>query len=155
MTPRKLVLARPGFTIAELLVVMGIAAILWAIATLALIRPQQKVSLDGAVSTLVADIKAQQTRAMSGDSSASDFGIYFETHSYTLFTGSVYSSLDPNNFVVNVDDPIQISNITAPTLILQKGSGEPLGGQSNLTFSNSGGEATNLTINKYGAISQN
>lgn len=113
-----------GLTIVELLVVMAIAIILWGISTIVFIRPQEVVNLDATVATLTADMKAQQTKAMSGDA-GSDYGIHLETNSYTLFVGSTYDSSDPNNFAVNVDNPIQITDVTFPgsNLIFQKGSG--------------------------------
>ena len=148
-----------GFTISELLVVMAIAVILWTLASITFIRPQEKVNLDSVVTTMVSDMKSQQTKAMSGEA-ASDYGIHFETHRYILFTGSTYNSLDSNNYEVKVDLPLQIINITlsTPNLIFQKGSGEVtvVVGQDGFTIQNSaGGASTNLVINKYGAINQN
>lgn len=149
-----------GFTIVELLVVMAIAIILWGISTIVFIRPQEVVNLDATVATLTADIKSQQTKAMSGDAGL-DYGIHLETNRYTLFAGSTYDPGDQNNFAVNVEDPIQITNVTLPgsNLIFQKGSGELSGfvlGEDSLSVRNvSGGEATNIVINKYGSIQKN
>ncbi|MBI3397590.1 hypothetical protein HY045_03885 [Candidatus Woesebacteria bacterium] len=147
-----------GFTISELLVVMAIAIILWTLATMIFIRPQERVNLDLVVTTLAADIKAQQTKAMTGDG-GSNYGIHFEVHRYILFTGTTYNSTDPNNFVVKVDSPVQVINITLTSsdLIFQKGSGETdiSTGHDGLTIQNSsGGSSKAFVINKYGSIQE-
>lgn len=147
-----------GFTLVELLVVMAIAVILWTLATMTLLRPQERVNLDSVVTTLAADIKAQQTKAMTGDAGG-DYGIHFELNRYTLFTGTTYNSTDPNNFIVKVDSPVQVININLVNsdLVFQKGSGEAgvTTGHDGLTIQNSsGGSSKAFIINKYGAIQE-
>jgi hypothetical protein len=150
-----------GLTIVELLVTMAIALIIWAISTMVFIRPQQKVSLDGIVSPLIADIKSQQTKAMNGGDNASSYGIYFTSTSYVLFTGSTYSSSSPSNYVINLGSAVRFANITFPSsaLVFQKGSGEPLNfdtAHDSFDIQNtSGGLSQSLTINKYGALQRN
>ena len=140
-----------GFTITELLVVMAIAIILWSLSTMVLIRPQVKANLDAAVDTLTADIKAQQTKAMSGDGGL-DYGVHFDADAYTL---------TPQNYAVEMDSPISFTNITfaGGNLVFANGSGEVVGfalGQNSLSVTNlSGGNSANLTINQYGAIEKN
>ena len=147
-----------GFTITELILVMAIAMILMAIGAMAFIRPQQKTNFDGVLNTLIADIKSEQTRAMSGDL-ISDYGLHLEENKYTLFKGSSYNSSDPDNYVVLLEDPLKLTTITFANqnIIFQKGSGEVnfLTGQNSFFVTNSAGEEqVKITINKYGAIQE-
>lgn len=135
-------------TISELIVVMAISGTLWGISTVALVKPQQKANIDRVVNTLVADIKSQQTKAMSGDLS-SDYKIHFEENSYTL-----------DNFTVSLGDNVKIDNIAFNNhdLIFEKGSGEVsfVTGQNSLNISNDNGdEIVNISINKYGTVQTN
>jgi len=135
-------------TISELIVVMAISGTLWGISTVALVKPQQKANVDSVVNTLIADIKSQQTKAMSGDTN-SNYGIHFEGNKYTL-----------DNFIVALDASVKINNITFNNqdLIFQKGSGEVsfVSGQNSLNISNENGdEVVQISINKYGAIQKN
>lgn len=157
--------AKTGFTIVELLLTLGIVSLLAAFATIALIRPQVKTSVDTTAVTLVADIKQQQLKAMVGDAEGSansqPFGIYFEDNRYTLFRGSTYIVGDPNNFIVNLDTNINITDITFPgnTLGFNKRSGEVAGfvpGQNSLVVRSSiSSEQKTIVINRYGTININ
>lgn len=150
---------RNGFTIPELLVVMGIMLVLWAIATISLVRTQTTNSLDVTADLLVSDIKSQQTKAMASERDSS-FGIFFEGASYTLFTGEVYIAGDPGNFTVEVLSPTSLSsiNLNLSSVVFSKGSGEV-----SAIFSGSGfslvdavsGEEIIFGVNKYGTLTRN
>lgn len=146
-------------TISELIIVMAISLTLFAIGTIALIRPQQKANIDSTVNTLISDIKLQQTKAMTSDS-ASNQGIHFESDRYTLFEGNTYNPADTSNFTVNLEGSVVINdiNLIDQNLIFTKGSGETsLASPVNIfdiTQSQSS-ENVNITINKYGAVEQN
>jgi prepilin-type N-terminal cleavage/methylation domain-containing protein len=90
-----------GFTIVELLVVMGIFAILASLSTLNLSHAQHGSYVNATVDTLVSDLKRQQHKAMIGDTegrgTASNYGIHFDPSSYVLFH-DIYSSRRDVNF---------------------------------------------------------
>ena len=108
-----------GFTLIELLVVIGIFTILSGYATINLLKPQTKASVDSATTTLVSDLRSQQLKAMVGDTegaaSAQPHGIFFETNRYTLFKGLSYSPSDSANFVVNLETNVNLTSITFPS----------------------------------------
>lgn len=151
---------KTGFTLSELLIVMAIIVTISLVAVVALIRPQEKAGLDAAIVTMISDVKAQQTKAMSGNTGSS-YGVYFENRRYVLFKGLAYDPNGSDNFSISLDSPIQIINITFPgsIVVFQKGSGEVFNftsGQNGLTIRNtSGGESSTFVINKYGAIQKN
>lgn len=143
-----------GFTLVELLVSMGILAVIFAISTINLSNIIPSTSQTTTLDILISDIRAQQTQAMTTDSS---FGVHFEGTSYTLFKGTTYSSLDPANFVVNLDPTVTITNILFPgnQIVFSPGSGNVAGyvlGSDSISLTNSGGAGTKqLKINQYGA----
>lgn len=140
-----------GFTLLELLLVMGIAAILLSLTTINLVKVQRNVSVSAATDTLIADLKSQQIKAMSGSSGGGDFGIHFtSSNSYVLFHGTSYDLNDPTNFSVSLDDPLKVSS-SPVDIIFSKPSGETT--TSTVTINNTaGGEVQTLTINKYGVV---
>ncbi len=140
-----------GFTVVELLVSMGILAILFALTTINLGRLPSANSQAAAIDILISDIRSQQTLAMSTNSS---YGVHFESGSYTLFTGSSYSPGNPTNFSVNIDPGLAFVNITFPgnSIVLSPGSGEVVGGGGSFTIENSQiNQNQVVNINKYGA----
>ncbi len=140
---------KKGFSLIEIVVVLGIMSILVGIATVNLSSLQNNTSLNLTLETLISDIKQQQLKAMVSDtegrSTAGNYGIYFDTNRYILFSGSVYSASNTTNFIVSLDSNIVFSNVTLPnsTLIFQQISGEVLNyGSTTDTFA-----ITNTTTN--------
>ncbi len=118
-----------GFTLVELLVVLGIIGALFALTFINLGKPQTTADLEGATDMLVADLKSQQLLAMSGDdgggSAVQPHGMIISGDRYTLFAGATFSGTDDNNFAVEPGEPVTFST-TLPDGQIQfaKGSGE-------------------------------
>jgi prepilin-type N-terminal cleavage/methylation domain-containing protein len=154
-----------GFTILEVMVVIGMFALFSAVASINLVRPQQQSRIDGTVDGLVADLKQQQLRSMMGDtagqSSAQAFGVHIETNSYTLFWGS-YVAGNVNNSVIQTPG-VTLTTNTLPSsqVIFTKKSGEAVDsggaglGSQNTVQLTSQGIAKTITINKFGALTVN
>lgn len=140
--------------------VVGIMCVLLAIASLNLSNIAPKASLDGRVQTLIADIKQQQIKAMTGEitnaGSPDNYGIYFSGNKYTLFHGNSYSPVATDNYVVNFDDVNIISSFPASSIIFKKNSGEIINfqpGKNTITITHTYYNLTKIiTLNKYGAI---
>ena len=153
-----------GFTIIELLVVMGLIAILFGMSTINLIRPQNVASLNGASDTLVADIKSQQLLSMSGDpgttATSQPHGLYIEGDQYTVFAANTYSAAESSNFVIKLDTGLALST-TFPSsqLIFSKVSGEVSGftaGSNTITLTNTASSDSRvITVNRFGALAVN
>lgn len=157
-------LKNQGFTLIEVLVVMGLVAILASVSVVNLIKPQTTSSLDGVTATLVSDLKAQQNKAMSGGSvsstTAQPHGIYIQPTSYTLFKGSAYSAVDDDNFVISMGTDTNLSTTFSSTqIIFAQISGEVsswVNGSNTITVTNiNGGGTKNISINVFGAITVN
>jgi prepilin-type N-terminal cleavage/methylation domain-containing protein len=153
-----------GFTLVEVLIVMGLMAVLITMTTISLIRPQTSASIASTVSQLVNDLKAQQLRSMSGNSgsatSAQANGVYVQSGTYTLFKGSTYSAGDADNFAVSVTNGVTLSTTFASTqVVFTKGTGEVTGfsaGANTITVTNAtSGQTKTITLNRYGVITVN
>lgn len=107
---------RHGYSLVELLVVIGIFAVLAGLATLNLLNAQHSASLQGQLATLIADTKQQQIKAMQGDTEGRAnpdyYGVHFSTNAYTLFHGTSYNPNDTTNLTFSLDPVFQFTNIT-------------------------------------------
>lgn len=152
--------SKSGFTLVEVLIVMGIILILFSITSLNLSNTVPKSSLNDAVQLLVANIKQQQLSALTGNTegqtNSSSYGIYFTSGKYTLFRGNSYNANDTSNYDVSLNDINTSFSGTGSVIVFNKGSGEinnflPTGNTIILTQINIQ-QSKNITINKYGII---
>ena len=150
-----------GFTLVELLIIIGLFTILSSFAVINLIRPQTKANLDATVTVLISDIKEQQLKAMIGDAGGDTpgaYGVYFGTNQYTLFKGSTYSPSDTNNFVVSFQgDATSTTTFASSQVVFSQRSGEvaSFSASNNTVTITSSGDAKTITINALGTISAN
>lgn len=147
-----------AFTLIELIIVMGLFAVLASIATINLIRPQITTNLDVSFDQIVSDIKQQQLASMV--SKKGDYhGIYFDNNSYTLFEGTTYNPTDSNNYKVNLDAGFTFSsiNLNSNQIVFDRQNGEILNylTGSSLTISHTSGLEKNIEINNLGVVSIN
>ncbi len=143
-----------GFTLIELLVVIGIFSTLIGISSISLMNAQRQSSMTAAIQVFVADLKSQQLRAMTGEEdgagNVADYGVHFETTSYTQFRGS-YIQGNASNFKVDLPGNTQFFPINSD-VVFAKGSGE-IAGEVIVTIRDiNDGSQRALTINKLGVI---
>lgn len=145
-----------GFTLVELILVIGLFGVLAAIATINLIKPQSSAIVTGTTETITADIRKQQLEAMMDTAQAK--GIYFESNQYTLFDGTTYNASDPDNFVLPLSGATTSSNFVNNQLVFQTISGEVLnysGSQNSFVISHTDGTQKTVSFNEYGILSIN
>jgi len=147
---------RAGFTLPELIIVMGILAILFGFVSQSLISSQHRISVTSSVSQLVADIKLQQSKTMWGDTegraAADSYGIYLASDQYILFHGSTYPSGNSDDVTVSLDNNITVGPQQA--FIFAQGSGEIMNYDANadtITIS-SPSDSKTIEFNQYGII---
>lgn len=149
-----------GFTLVELLVVLVISITLFSLSLVNLNKPQQSASAASALDTLLSDLKSQQNLAMSGGlggtASAQSYGIYLQAGRYTLFPGSIYSAVNPNNFVITLPASVVMTTTLPSTqVVFTKGPGDVQGyvaGSDTVTLT-TGSSTHTVTIDRYGALS--
>ena len=145
-----------GFTLIEMLVVIGILLTLISLTTISLTRIQSRVNLTTTVNDFIADLREQQTRAMVGDTGTGlapdNFGIHFDANSYTLFEGTYYAT-GSANFAPSLPSVVQISStFSGGNILFSKGSGEA-NSTGSVTFTNTASnEQKTIILNKYGVV---
>lgn len=153
-----------GFTLVEVIVVMAIVSTLFAISIVSLNTFQQNTFQNTSEDVFLSDLKLQQLKSMTGDNNSTatfeEFGIHFETNSYTLFRGNSYSASDPENFTVTLNPNLSFSQVdfTNSQIVFERNSGEIIGftaGDNTITINNSvTGSDSIITLNRYGVITQ-
>lgn len=152
---------RNGFSLVELLVVVASVSVLFALVSVNFLTARGRADLSTNANTLISEIHTQQIKSMTGDTEgvgdAYEYGIHFDTSSYTLFQGS-YTEGAPNNYRVELPDGIEVSVINLPQseIIFARGDGAIVGfedTQNSLTVRNSiTGEDKSVSFNKHGVI---
>jgi prepilin-type N-terminal cleavage/methylation domain-containing protein len=151
-----------GFTLIEILLVMAIISILFAISIVNLNTLQQNTYQNTSEELFLSDLKLQQLKSMTGDNNKTStfetFGIYFGSNSYTLFRGTNYSASDNENFTVELNPNLTFSNVEFANsqIVFAKNSGEIIGftnGNDTITIHNDvTQENAVITLNRLGVI---
>lgn len=151
---------KSGFTLIELLVSVGIVALLLSFTLLNLGNLIPSANLTNAVTLLRADFREQQLKAMTGyeaiTGGASEYGIYFDSDRYILFTGDSYVEGSEENYEVSLPAGITFNTSDLPlaTVVFSNRSGEVLNYNDDhhtLTLNNSvTQESQTVSINKMG-----
>lgn len=153
-----------GYTLEEILIVMGIMALLSGFITINLIGAKHMSSMNTTIMNFISDLKYQQTKSMLGDTEGGadnyPYGIHFEGNSYTLFRGAIYNPSDTANFNVKLGDNIEFSNILFPDsqLVFTPGTGEIadfVPAYEILNFINQeNNDQKTMKVNKYGVVTE-
>lgn len=130
-------LGSKGFTLTELLIVIGLVIILFTFSSISLIGSVRRPAQAGVFDVLVSDVRSQQLKAMTGKEG--EYGINFSETSYTL---------TPDNFVVNLPSGFRFT--TTPSIVFSKVTGEIVD-TTVLIEDTQSGKTTEVNINKYGA----
>lgn len=145
-----------GFTFVEIVIVMGIMTILMMIASFNFFPIQQKTSLSLTIQSLITDMKQQQLKAMSGESTQ---GIYFDPDqkNYVIFKGTTYESSNTSNFNIPLGAQIIVSSIdfSGRQLLFAPVSGEisNFAAGNKITMKNTtSNEERSIFFNKYGTV---
>lgn len=121
-----------GFTLVELVVVIGFSLAFVGMVGLSALRTRARANVDSFRQTLLADIRSQQQRAMSGMTSSNlvvdGWGVHFESDRYFLFAGNTYVPESPANVVYSVPGGITLSVVLPQgNYIFARGSGDLIG----------------------------
>ena len=155
-------LSSQGLTLIELMIVLGILAILFTLTTINITSLIPRANVTTTVDTLIADLKLQQARSMLGEmgtatDSAQIFGVHFDSNQYVLYAGATYSASSASNSAIVMPNTVQLST-TFPSgnILFSRGSGEIVNyasSSSTITVSDS---VLNLQrtiqLNRFGVI---
>lgn len=124
-----------GFTIIEVLVVLVIFITLLSIGYVSVVGIERRAPIGTTATTFIADLRGQQTRAMTGENQ----------NSYSI---SIADYPVPANITMSTTFP-------GSTISFAKGSGEIVEGTNTVTVTQTlTGEHKIITINRYGAVTQ-
>jgi prepilin-type N-terminal cleavage/methylation domain-containing protein len=153
-----------GFTIIELLVSIGVIVIILTLVLPNMLTPQRQSAFSETITSLASDLREQQLKAMLRDGSVqgspTGYGIYFDTHNYVLFRGTVYSPSATDNFTIDLDPQISFSDIGFPgsQIVFSPGSGEAgsfISGTYTVTIGDASENISNIiTVDRYGTATQ-
>ncbi len=148
---------RRGFTLIEMIVVLGVSAVLLTMITVNLLSGQRSVTKTGVVEQIVADIRSQQSKAMMGENNGTAFGVHINEDNYVLFNGATYNAADNTNFAVNLDNNIVLSTaFPNANIVFSAVSGEVtvyVAGQDTITIADATDDSIKiLHINRYGVV---
>lgn len=146
---------RSGFTLLELLLVVGIIGILSTSIVLNGLGYRNRQALDLAAQQMAASIRDAQNRSVSQQDGLA-WGVYFNnvssTDSYTVFSGGSYSASE-NRFVTPLDSPVEFTIPSAGTtssIVFAQVSGLP-STSTSVTITN-GSASTTITISANGQV---
>jgi prepilin-type N-terminal cleavage/methylation domain-containing protein len=117
---------KKGFTFIEVVVVMGIVSLLFAISAPDLFKLQDRNVLQNTTTEIVSLLRQQQFNSMN---SPQVYGVHFEQSKYTLYTGSEFVEGKVENTAHELSYPIAISSVLFPggDVRFASGSGEIIG----------------------------
>lgn len=146
-----------GYSLIEITLVISFVALLLGLVTMNLFKFQHTSQVSSTINSFLADYKEQQIQAMIGDTggtgATSNYGIHFETASYTEFQNAYGTS----NFPVNLPSGEQFTTtLPGSQIIFLKGSGEVSGyanGQNTIVLKDTvDGSQKTITVNRYGVV---
>ena len=142
---------KSGFTFIELIIVMGVFALTIALFSLNYFSSTSKTSLGATEDLLIADLKSQQARAMSGEGQN---GVQVTGWGIRLDNNSSYVMI-PDNYTVTLPTGMSITTtFQGNTINFLRGSGEIssfMQNQDTLTLSFAG-DSRIIKLNQYGVI---
>lgn len=148
-----------GFTFIELMLSMGIIAMLFGISSIILSNLIPRANLNSVYEILKAEVRQQQLFSMSGEKDLSDqaveYSLLVESNQYTLFPGTVYDPLPIDSIIVEVPESIQISTDFLNNVVsFERTSGEVLNYDINnrtiTIFDTLTNQSKTIILNQYG-----
>ncbi len=100
-----------GFTTAEILVALGILALITGLSVSAFVALNRREGLQTSAETVKAVLSEARSKTLSAAYST-NWGVHFASSSVTLFRGSTYSSSASTNVLTTINSRVVISNVS-------------------------------------------
>jgi prepilin-type N-terminal cleavage/methylation domain-containing protein len=149
--------SKSGFSFIELLLVMGIIAIVSGVSLISLVGRRNTVTLNTTADKIVALLREAQSRSV-GQASSTTWGVHFDNTNiaqpfYSLFAGTYSTSSRENVYPLPTN--IEFTTVAGGAdATFAQISGRSTGvGTVGLYSSNAGGPGITITIDEYGNVS--
>lgn len=149
--------SKNGFTLMELLIVMAIGIILFAISINTFANLKNKESLDS-VSALVVEVLRQAKHATIESKNSNQYGVYFNTNNVVLFIGPTYIAGSPTNEVYNFNSSVRLYSTSinggGNAVLFDRITGDTVNNGTIVLRSDVSSTTKTITIYKTGLIEQ-
>jgi prepilin-type N-terminal cleavage/methylation domain-containing protein len=144
---------KKGFSLVELLVVVGMMAILLSIGGLSL----SYVRTGSHVDLVASEIRSEIMRSQAETSNGHPSGVYFETNRYVYFEGTTYTEGAITNEENILPASLTLSDISLPsnTILFNNTTGNPLNFTSPFQVTLSGDGDRVISVNEWGVVEVN
>ena len=99
-----------GFTFLEILIVLGVLAILATIVTTALSNFRTHALLAEVKNRALSELNLAKSQTLGSEENA-QYGVHFETLKIVRFKGAAYSASDPGNAIYELPTGVEISSV--------------------------------------------
>ena len=99
-----------GFTLIEILIVIGILSVVFAFISTPILSFYRDVIYRGNVENVLTMLDEARKSTLSSYYS-SQYGVHVSSTTVTLFRGSTYSAVDPNNDVYDLSGIVEITDV--------------------------------------------
>jgi prepilin-type N-terminal cleavage/methylation domain-containing protein len=145
----------PGFTFVEMTIVLSVLATVMGLVALNLLQARQQTSITTSVAVLVSDLRAQQVKAITGETQntgvADSYGVHFDQNDYVLFKGTSYATASATNQLVQLDSSLVFKTIGAD-MVFTKPSGQLSGTNSAVLYDNTAKIQKTINLNTLGVV---
>lgn len=150
-------LENKGFSLIELLVIIVILFLLTIIVVPRLIDFQREQALKNTTENIISLLNQAKTDSLSSLNS-SNYGVHFTTNSAIYFIGDIFNSSDLNNYQIDFDSGVAISELNlnggGNDVIFPKLTGDPIGyGTITLYLTSVPDRQKIISISQTGSIS--
>lgn len=144
-----------GFSILEIMISVSLIGVLTVIVVGQFSKYQAAQFIRTDTEAVIGIIEDARAKTLSSVSS-SQYGVHFDTDTATLFTGSSYSSSDPDNKILELSSYVQITDVSlvggGDEIVFERLSGNT-NQYGSITLEASGGDDSRvITVTKLGII---
>jgi len=149
-----------GFTLIEILVVLGFVLVIGFLSFIPLKNFQSTLTLDSVTQDMVETLRFAQNQTVASTEN-NQYGVHFATTSYALFQGASYTEGDPSNIIHVLPANTQITGIVLEggdeVLFNRVDGGTPNGGTLSITAFHNGiaSRTTTVAVNGLGKVIAN
>lgn len=147
----KLTFSTPGFTLFEVLLVIGLLALLGVLSVPFYQTFHVQSQLDTASTEALQAVRTAQLNSMTGQNDI-EHGVHFEAGQFIVFEGPAYVPGSPNNFATTISPALSLTTSFGPDIIFAQRTGIP--DQTGTITISSSNKSHTLSINALGTVDQ-